>query len=211
MIAPGSARTDQRLEVASAVLMALTTVATAWCAYQATLWGGEQTFRLSEVNAAGREASRLSLEAQQEMTIDAAIFLHYLEARTQNDQALTEFYSKRIPDFSPVLEAWAATNPFENPDAPPHPFGMPEYVREEAVQARQMERRATDRLDAAREANRISDAYVLNTVMLAMVLFFAGIATKFSTRHLKLMIVTLGGVVFAGGVVRIALLPISSG
>jgi hypothetical protein len=44
------------MEIASAILLALATVATAWCAYQSTLWAGVQTFRLAAAGKADRQA-----------------------------------------------------------------------------------------------------------------------------------------------------------
>jgi len=41
-----------RLELSSIMLLALIIVFTAWSAYQSTLWGGIQTFKLVDVNAA---------------------------------------------------------------------------------------------------------------------------------------------------------------
>ncbi len=46
-------RLKHSIELATAIIISLSTIASAWCAYQATLWGGIQTFRLSEVNARG--------------------------------------------------------------------------------------------------------------------------------------------------------------
>lgn len=40
------------VEIASAVILSLATMSTAWCAYQATLWSGVQTFRRTDGHAA---------------------------------------------------------------------------------------------------------------------------------------------------------------
>lgn len=202
---------EWRSEIFSAILIALATVATAWCAYQATLWGGIQTFRLSEAGAAGREGASLWLEAQQERALDAAIFMEYLAALTQKNDRLVEFYSRRIPDFKVALDAWLATNPFENPNAPAHPFVMPQYSRPEEAQAEARQQVAADRMAEAREANRISDAYVLNTVLMALVLFFSGIATKFAIARIRVSVLASGALILAAGLARVASLPITSG
>src|SRR5687768_6919289 len=44
------------VEVTCAVVLALAAMASAWCAYQANLWGGVQTFRLAAANKANRAA-----------------------------------------------------------------------------------------------------------------------------------------------------------
>jgi len=66
---------EWRREIAASILMAVATVATTWCAYQATVWGGIQTFRITEASAAGREGASLWLKAQQERALDAPIFM----------------------------------------------------------------------------------------------------------------------------------------
>ena len=54
----GLTRRERWMEVVAAALISMATVATAWCAYQAAEWGGEQSFMLGESMRAGRIASR---------------------------------------------------------------------------------------------------------------------------------------------------------
>ena len=42
------------VEITCAVVLSLATMSSAWCAYQATLWGGVQTFRLAAAQKAGK-------------------------------------------------------------------------------------------------------------------------------------------------------------
>lgn len=51
------------VELTCAVVLALATMASAWCAYQSSLWGGVQTFKLAASAKAGREAAKYELEA----------------------------------------------------------------------------------------------------------------------------------------------------
>jgi hypothetical protein len=68
-------RRNRWMEVASAVLLALATTASAWCAYQSTLWGGVQTFRLAAAARAGRESNQQSLAALQGRAFDAQMLI----------------------------------------------------------------------------------------------------------------------------------------
>jgi len=45
-------------------------VASAWCAYQSTLWGGVQTFKLAAAN-----------NAQETRLFDGLMLIHYVEQR----------------------------------------------------------------------------------------------------------------------------------
>ena len=68
---PDDERTD-RLEIGSAVLLALATVATAWSGYQASRWNGEQAKAFSKANAARIEATGASDLANAQTQIDVA-------------------------------------------------------------------------------------------------------------------------------------------
>src|SRR5580765_5528692 len=50
-------------EIACAIVLALATTASAWCAYQSKLWGGAQMARANGAVRAGREAAVNSLAA----------------------------------------------------------------------------------------------------------------------------------------------------
>lgn len=186
-----------RLELLSVMLMALIIIFTAWSAYQSTLWGGIQTFRLVDVNAANRQAAELNIQQTQYSMIDAMMFFQYVNAVNDNDQKLSDFYFERFrPDFKPAVQAWLDTNPFDNHDAPPHPFVMKEYKRTFAEQAEQKLKIAESKMDEAQQANQNSDNYVLFTVIYASILFLGSIATKFSSIKLNEICFVIGVVSF---------------
>jgi hypothetical protein len=70
-------------EVICTVLLALATTCSAWCACQATLWGGVQTFRLAAANNASREHSAASLAALQTRAIDASMGISWMQAKNE--------------------------------------------------------------------------------------------------------------------------------
>jgi len=186
-----------RLELLSVILMALIIIFTAWSAYQSTLWGGIQTFRLVDVNAANRQASELNIQQGQYSMIDAIMFFQYIDAVNNNDQKLSDFYFERFrPEFKPAVQAWLDTNPIDNPDAPPHPFVMKEYKRVFAEQAEQKLKIASSKMDEAQQANQNSDNYVLFTVIYASILFLGSIATKFSSIKLNELCFVIGAISF---------------
>jgi hypothetical protein len=57
------------------------------------------------------------------------------------------------------------------------------------------------------EANQISDNFVLAAVMLASVLFFAGLAGTFDSFRAQLLLLILAGVMLVGGSIVVATLP----
>jgi len=182
-----------RLELLSAMLLALIIVFTAWSAYQSTLWGGIQTFKLVDVNAANRQAAELNIQQGQYTMADIMMFTQYVNAINDNDQKLSDFYFERFrPDFKPAVQAWLDTNPFDNPNAPPHPFVMKEYKRTFAEQAQQKLKIAESKMDEAQQANQNSDNYVLFTVIYASILFLGSITTKFSSIRLNQICFIIG-------------------
>ena len=68
-----------------------------------------------------------------------------------------------IPVTRPV-DAWLQTDPFNNPNAPMHPFGMVEYAQPEREAAKRADQEQARMLAAAQQASRSSDEYVLLTV-----------------------------------------------
>ena len=101
-----------------------------------------------------------------------------------------------------ATEAWLATNPIGNPDAPSSPFDMPEYKSFYISVSRSFDTLAGAYRDDALDTNQLSDNYVLLAVLFASVLFFAGICTKFKREWMQIAFVTLAIVILgvAGGI-----------
>ena len=110
------------------MLLAFAAVATAWSSYQANRWNGEQTKASSRVNALRIEAARAQGLAEGQTQVDIAMFFQWVNATATDDAELADFYKDRFrPEFRPAFDAWLATDPLTNPDAPPTPFAMDEY------------------------------------------------------------------------------------
>jgi hypothetical protein len=202
---------DRKIELITAVLMAVVVIATAWSAYQATLWGGIQVFLLRDVAAAGNKFLLYSLQQGQRSNLDVTLFLGYITALHSDDKELSEFYLERIrPELRTAIQAWLATDPFENPNAPLHPFVMPEYVKTLDLEAEKYAKEAQDKLEEAQQANQNSDNYVLMTVLYASVLFSGGIITKFSTAKLRLLVLVAGLIIFSVTTAILFTLPIAT-
>ncbi|MGH9921917.1 MAG: hypothetical protein ACRD38_04115 [Nitrososphaerales archaeon] len=203
-------RIDQKIELMAAVLIAVVIVATAWSAYQATLWGGIQVFLLRDVSSAGMQFTLKTIQQGQRTAFDSIIFIEYINALHNNDTELSNFYLARVrPELRVAIEAWLETKPFENPDAPPHPFVMKEYDRTFAAEAEQFAKQADLKLEEAQQANQNSDNYVLLTVLYASVLFVGSIITKFSSRQLRLIVLIAGLVIFSMATVMLISMPVA--
>lgn len=202
-------RVDQRIELIAAVILSVTTVLTAWTAFESAQWGGVQAIAFSEASAHRTESIRFSSRADQQLAIDIGLFSQWVGAVSADDEPLRAFIADRFRDeYVPAHRAWVATDPLNNPDAPSSPFVMPEYRVAAADEADRHEQLADDRADAAREASRISGNYVLTTVLFAVVLFFVGVGGKFSSRRLRIALMGFASVALIAGVVIVATFPI---
>jgi hypothetical protein len=197
-------------EILATILLALATVATAWSGYQATRWSGETAKAFSRGNAARVESAKAAGLANTQKQVDIATFMSWADAYATNETELADFYRARFrEEFQPAVEAWIATQPLQNPDAPLTPFVMPEYVLATEQEAAELEATADAAAAEARRNIQRQSNYVLGVVLFAAALFFAGISTKVTMRKARLAILTMGSVVFLGTLVWILTFPVS--
>lgn len=192
-------------ELISAILLAIATVGTAWCAYQSAVWSGIQAFRIAESNRLSREATMLHLAANQQAMLDISVFLSYLDARASGRWELAETYRRRFrPELENGIGEWLG-EPEEQgrPLAP----GLPEFDSQLKQQAEAAAAQSNRLLKDAHHANHIADTYLLATVMLASVLFFAGVATKFKHADVRFFLLFLGVLNLVGAIAGVILLP----
>jgi len=200
--------TERRIELASALLLALATVATAWAAYQSRQWTGQQAVTTSKATATRIEVNRVSAVANRQVQIDVATFIQWADAHEEGRDKVADFFRTRFRgEFKPAFDAWLATDPFDNADAPATPFAMPQYTLASSAEADRLEKDAAARSDYARASNDRANNYMLAVVLFASALFFAGISTKLSTPRVRALILGLGWAVFLAGVILLATFP----
>jgi hypothetical protein len=198
------------VEIVATVLLAVAAVATAWSSYQANRWNGETTKATSRVNALRVDAARAQGLAQAQTQVDIATFIQWVNATATDEPELAEFYTARFrPEFNPAFDAWLATDPLTDPDAPPTPFAMDEYQLQaqadvERLDAEEELATATVRRNIQRSAN-----YVLAVVLFAVALFFAGMSAKLRGAGPRKALLAVGCFVFLGTLAWIATFPIS--
>ena len=142
--------------------------------------------------------------------MDVATFIAWADADRRGESELAEFYVDRFrEEFRPAFDAWIATRPFTDTDAPPTPFAMDDYQLASREQAEQLDAAAEVsaaevRLDIQRSSN-----YVLTVVLYAVALFFAGVSTRIGNRRLRWVLTVAGCVVLISAIAWIATFPIS--
>jgi hypothetical protein len=199
------------VEIVATVLLAVAAVATAWSSYQANRWNGEQTKASSSVNALRIDAARAQGLAEAQTEVDVAMFFQWVDATATDEGELADFYEARFrPDFRPAFDAWLATDPLTNSEAPPTPFAMDEYeLPQENTEARQADAAAEAMAARVRANIQRSANYVLGVVLFAVALFFAGMSTKLRGEGTRKALLAVGCAVFIGAAVWIATFPVS--
>lgn len=196
-------------EAVALVLLSLATVATAWCSYQAAVWGGVSQRTMNMSAAASRQSVTAQLQAYQLATLDVMLFSEYVNARVASNAILANFYADRFrTDAKTAFDKWIALHPFTNPAAPPHPFVTNLYQPRLLVQARDAEDKSEQLWVQAGNAGRNSRSYVLLTVSLAAALFFSGTASKFQTGWIHQCVLVLGLLAFIFAAIRLLQLPV---
>lgn len=205
-------RRRNQFEVIATILLAFAAVATAWSGYQAARWNGESTKASGRVNALRIEAARAQGLAEGQTQVDIAMFFEWANAETTGESSLADFYEQRFrTEFRPAFEAWIATEPFEDADAPESPFAMDEYQLAAQSSAEQLDGEADATAAIVRRNVQRSTNYVLGVVLFSVALFFAGISTKLRGAGPRLALLSLGCIVFVGTAAWILTSPISVG
>jgi hypothetical protein len=198
------------LEPASAILMALATLSTAWCSYQSSKWSGQGSEFATSAARLEQKVALLHLEDNQITSIQAKMFMDFINGTLAGNDKLAQFYSDRFPpELRTAYNRWIEQKPFENPKADPHPFVPGLYKPRFADDAQQATADAgRDEAEAKRTGN-FAAQYLSNTVLFAMVLFFAGTSIRFNQRYVRQWSFFFAVAVFLFAAARMLMLPVT--
>ena len=177
------ARRDRLISIVEAILLSVVALIAAWSGYSAAKWSTESRVGLAKASALRSQANRANLNALEVRNFDSSTFAAWFAAYTAtNAQAMAVAERRFRPAFRVAFDAWRATNPDTNPNAPRGPTYMPQYRQPELVHARRLDRRADEAFAEGASAGVNGDKYVRTTVFLATVLFLVGISGHFRVR-----------------------------
>jgi len=222
---------SDRIELIATIVLAIATVLTAWSAFQSAKWSGHQSINFAEAGAARTESTRADTRAGQLAQVDIAMFIDWVSAVFDDEDSgvitldsgttyeptrgtLSGFLYLRFRDeFRPAVDAWLATDPVNNPDAPTSPFvmvdaaGQPIYRLTAADEADSLVLAAEEASAEARQDNQNSDNYVITMVLFASVLFFAGMSSKLVKPRNRILALGFGVILLIAGLSIVASLP----
>jgi hypothetical protein len=182
-------------ELLSAGFLGAATVASAWCAYQAALWSGEQVRRLAQAATAHFQSVQSTSEWHVLTSIDVNTFLSYLHDDARGDRNMADYTRDHArPEFRPALDEWIAERQAGH-EPRDIPLKSPRYRPAAAAAAAALNDEANAATMAANKATEYGDLFVLHTVMFSVALFFLGIASVAYFRAVGSAMSVLGAVV----------------
>ena len=206
----GGRRRGTWVEVVSAVLLSMAALTIAWSGYQASRWTGEQAKAFSRANAARVESTRWSNLANSQTEIDVATFTQWVDAYARNETMLADFYRKRFrPEFKPAVEAWIASRPLKNPEAPLTPFATPQYRLAARAESERLEAKAAAEATVAGSNIQRATNYVLGVVLFSVLMQLGLHHIRIENPRTRAVILGIGCLVLLGGLAWVATRPIS--
>ncbi|MBI3622643.1 hypothetical protein HY212_01000 [Candidatus Pacearchaeota archaeon] len=203
-----------KMDLVYAAILGLAVVITAWCGYQHELWSSALTFELKQANTAHREFTTAQLKEGQSTVIDAIAFTGYLDAVSNHDQKLSDYYKNSFrPEMRAAFDAWMKTDPFNNTTAKTSPFDMPEYpLSSDSEKVNSFLQIVDEKSQNASKMSSIASNYVFFTSMYASVSFLEGIGRVFASRKMQFIFLVMGAIVFsATTIVMFGTMPIYPG
>jgi hypothetical protein len=201
-------RRDRLLSVTEALLLSFVAVLAAYSGYAAAKWSTESSVSLARASAARTKANRAQLEGLQIRTLDSVSFNAWFSAFSNGNANAERLAEKRLRvGYRPAFHAWLATDPEHNPNAPPGPSYMPQYVIPQEAAAKVDDAQADASFAKGSDAGATGDEYVRDTVFLATVLFLVGISGHFPLRQARYGLIGVGALILVFAIVQVLGLP----
>lgn len=203
-----SERRDRWVSILEAVMLSVVAVLAAYSGYAAAKWGTESSLSLARASALRTKASRADLEAIVTRTQDSASFNAWFTAFVAGNVKAERIAERRLrPGYRVAFDAWLATDPAHNPNAPLGPAYMPQYVIPQQATANADDSKANQAFAEGESAGGTSDKYIRDTVFLATVLFLVGISGHFRIREARYALVGIGLALLSFSIVQLGGLP----
>ena len=206
-------RRQRILDSWTAIILAIAAVATTWASFQASQWSNAQSDAQSASAIERSDANRAASEATSQSVVDSQMWIAWVEAVASKQKERAGFLRDR---FSPALDKaqkeWLGTVPVDgegNPSRVPDgtPLNLASYVVPAQLQADELSAKAEASLADADDASNTSTRYVMLAVLFALVLFFASVATKFTSPKIQVALILTGLVLLLTTCVRMFMLP----
>jgi hypothetical protein len=202
-------RRDLLVSITEAVLLSLVALLAAWSGYAAAKWSTQSRVELATASSLRIEGNRADENAFELRNFDASTFNAWFTAYTVGNKTAMRLAKHRFrPEFTVAFDAWRATKPETNPEAPRGPTYMPQYKQPGVAKARILDARAKAAFLDGEKDGSTADKYIRLTVVLASILFLVGISTHFPVRGIRYGLVGLGIALLVLSLVQLSRLPL---
>jgi hypothetical protein len=189
--------TSDRGQLVAAIVLGLAAVLTALGSYSSSLASGDAANLRTDAGRTLADANFFYSQANQVSAGDQALFIAYATANEQGNATLSQYLTTlmRAPMQESIdwwLETEDAVTPFDDLDGNP-------YLLEDLADANALEAAAEDQVDRSQAADDKAAQFDLATVLLALTLFFAGIATLFRRRGISRLLLGVSVVTMVVG------------
>jgi hypothetical protein len=202
-------RRDRLISITEAALLSIVALLAAWSGYAAAKWSTESRVKLATASSLRIEASRADADAFELRNFDSSTFESWFSAYIAGDKTAMRLAERRFrPEFKVAFDAWRATKPETNPEAPRGPTYMPQYKRPGLAEARSLDAQAKAAFLDGETDGSTADKYVRLTVVLASILFLVGISTQFPSRGVRYGLIGLGIALLVLSLIQLSGLPL---
>jgi hypothetical protein len=180
---------DRLIELVAVLVLGIATVGTAWCGYQAAQWNGVQASAMTASTDARVEASRLFGLATQKASYDSGMIAQYAQAVQAGNTKLVAFYRATLirQELLPVIDRWEAV--IKSGGTPTRLIDDTSYMNAQFGPYRAATAKADAATTLSLKAGDTSHNYVINTILLAVALFFSGVTSSFTWRPARVLLV----------------------
>lgn len=190
------------LSIVAAILLGVAATLTAFSAYQSGLRDGEVLDGYNKSSTALNDANYYYNQVTQTFAADQALFVQFATVAQTGPLSAADYITTLMrPELLEAVEWWQADKdaitPFDDDEENP-------YFIAEIAEAERLTAESEQAYDDATAAGDIGDKFELATVLLALTLFFAGIATLFRRRLVAVSLLGVSVVALAAGALQLA-------
>jgi hypothetical protein len=201
-------RRDRLISITEAVLLSVVALLAAWSGYAAAKWSTASRVEIATASSLRIEGSQANVDAFDVRLFDSSTFESWFSAYTAGNKTAMRLAEHRFrPEFKVAFDAWRATKPETNPEAPRGPTYMPQYKRPGLAETHAFDDRAKAAFFDGEKDGSTADKYVRLTVVLASILFLVGISTHFPFRSVRYGLIGLSIALLVLSLVQLAALP----
>ncbi len=194
---------DGRIQVVIAILLGVAAILTAWFSLEAANVSDEVQKNYSTGIRTADEATTLYTIADSTATSDRILFLEFAKAKVTGDTDLAEYIRASLmsPDLVAAI-SWWEKQPDEAGYNSPFVNENPKLSTKLIDSADEVDASARRSFSKAEESDRITDDFDQMAVIMAIALFFLGIAGLASNRRMTIIMLSFGSIILVIALIR---------